>query len=344
MSNHLVKHQPAFGYRAYALRALCGGVCVMAMALVSSTSAYAAGTAANTPISNSAQVTYSVGASSITVNSNTTTLNVAELLDVNVTVQTPAVSVAPGATQRAIVMRVTNTGNGSEVFRLIGNSVIAADDFDPIAASPFIYFDTDSSGDLSAADVAYVPGSNDPTLLADQFVTVLIVNNIPTGLANAAVGRTQITAQALTGTGPAGTLFAGQGTGGVDAVVGTSGATQIGTGSYIVAGLQLNAVKTQAVVDQFGGTRPVPGARINYQVVVTPTGTGTALGTVFTDAIPANTTYIPGSLSLNSAAITDVVDADAGQFIASPAQVRVTLGDLTQASGAQTISFAVTIN
>jgi len=317
----------------------------VAGALLSASAAFAVGTAANTPINNAAQVSYTLGGSSVSIASNTTTLNVAEILNVNVAVQTPSVSVAPGATQRVIVVRVTNTGNGAETFRLVGNSVVAGDDYDPIPSAPFIYFDTDNSGDLSAADVAYVSGSNDPLLAADQFTTLLIVNNIPVGLANGAAGRTQLTAQALTGTGAPGTVFAGQGTGGVDAVVGTSGATQIGTGTYVVAGLQLNAVKSQTVVDQFGGTRPIPGARINYQIVITPTGTGTANAVTFTDVIPANTTYIASTLRLNNAALTDTADADAGQFIATPsAQVRVSLGDMTQLSGVQTIAFAVTIN
>jgi hypothetical protein len=66
---------------------------------------------------------------------------------------------------------------------------------------------------------------------------------------------------------------------------------------------------------------------------------------LFTDAIPSNTTYVAGTLRLNAAVLTDAADADAGQFVAAPsAQVRVTLGDMTQASGVQTIDFAVTIN
>ncbi len=306
---------------------------------------WAAGTPANTPINNTAQVSYTVSGTPVTVDSNTTTLNVAEILNVNVTVQTPSVSVASGATQRVVVVRVTNTGNGLETFQLTGNSTIAGDDFDPVLSAPGVYFDADGSGDLSPADVAYVPGTNDPALAADQFTTVLVVNNIPAALPNGAIGRTALTAQARTGTGAPGTVFAAQGTGGVDAVVGTSTANQTGTGSYVVAGLQLNAVKSQAVVDQFGGTRPVPGARINYQIIVTPTGTGTANGVLFTDAIPANTTFVAGTLRLNGVALSDAADTDAGQFVTVPAaQVRVILGDLTTASGAQTINFAVTIN
>jgi hypothetical protein len=209
--------------------------------LLSATTAFAVGTPAGTSIQNTAQVSYTVEGAPVNVSSNPTALTVAEILNVNVTVQTPTVTVAPGATQRVVVVRVTNIGNGSETFALTGNSVVVGDDFDPIPAAPFVYFDTDSSGDLSPADVAYVAGTNDPVLAADQFTTLLIVNSIPVGLANGAAGRTQLTARALTGTGAPGTVFAGQGTGGVDAVVGTSTASQIGTGTYVVAGLQLNA-------------------------------------------------------------------------------------------------------
>ena len=45
---------------------------------------------------------------------------------------------------------MTNTGNGPETFRLVMDSVIGADDFDPTPATPSIYFDTDGSGDLFA--------------------------------------------------------------------------------------------------------------------------------------------------------------------------------------------------
>jgi len=128
-------------------------------------------------------------------------------------------------------------------------------------------------------------------------------------------------------------------------VVGTTGADGEADSSYVVSGVSLTAAKTQTVVDQFGGARPVPGARINYSVAVNLTGSGTASNAVFTDNIPANTTYVPGTLRLNTALLTDGVDTDAGDFTATtPAHVRVALGSLTTASGPQTVTFAVTIN
>ena len=305
----------------------------------------AVGVPAGTSINNTAQVAYTVGSVSATATSNTSTVTVAEILDVVVTLQTPSVPVIAGATQQELLYRVTNTGNGPETFRLQMSSVIAGDEFDPTPAAPSIYFDTDASGDLSPGDVPYVVGSNDPVLNADAFVTILVVNDIPAGVIDGNRGFSRLLADARTGVGAPGTTYAGQGSGGTDAVVGTTGADGDATGEYLVAGIALNAVKSQSVTDQFGGTRPVPGARINYSIVVSATGSGTASAAVFTDDIPANTTYVPGTLRLNSAALSDAVDVDAGDFSTTPnAHVSVQLGSLTQASGSQTIQFAVTIN
>ena len=310
-----------------------------------SSRALAVGVAAGTNIDNTAQVTYSVGATSATVSSNTVSIKVAEILDVVVTLQTPSVSVTGGATQQELVYRLSNTGNGPETFRLVMTSVLAGDDFDPVAATPAIYFDTDASGDLSPGDTPYVVGTNDPVLIADAFVTVLVVNDIPAAVVDGNRGLTRLTADARTGTGTPGTTFAGQGVGGTDAVVGTTGADSDATGQYLVSGVTLGVVKSQTVVDQFGGARPVPGARINYSIAVGTTGSGTATATVFSDNIPVNTTFVPGTLRLNGATLTDGADVDAGDFSTTPAaHVRVSLGNLTQASGSQTIEFAVTIN
>jgi uncharacterized repeat protein (TIGR01451 family) len=305
---------------------------------------HAVGTAAGTNITNTATVNYSLGGTPATVTSNTTTVAVAELVNVTIALQSATVSVAAGAANEALLFLVTNTGNGAELFTLAGDSVLVGDDFDPTPAAPFIYFDTDSSGDLSPADVPYVSGSNDPLLAADGAVAVLLVNDIPAGLLDGDYGRSELTAAASTGSGAPGTVLPGLGTGGVDAVVGSSGGEAAVFGQYLVGDILLSAVKSQAVLDPFGGNQPIPGAAITYQVVVTATGTGIALGTAFTDPIPANTTYVAGSMRLNGAPLTDAADADAGSFVSGPARVAVSLGDLTSAAGPQTIDFRVTID
>jgi uncharacterized repeat protein (TIGR01451 family) len=111
--------------------------------------------------------------------------------------------------------------------------------------------------------------------------------------------------------------------------------------------LTLTAVKSQVIVDTLGGggARPIPGATITYTIAITPNGTGTATAAAFSDLIPANTTFKPGSMTLNAAPLTDASGDDAGDYLTAPApQVKVQLGNLTQASGVQTVIFAVTIN
>jgi uncharacterized repeat protein (TIGR01451 family) len=299
--------------------------------------AHAAGTAAGTNIQNTAQVSYTVGASTVTASSNSTTVTVAEILDVNVSIANATVTVSPSATGQQLIFTVTNTGNGSESFSLAALSAgVTGDNFDPTLASTPVLVE------VSGSFVAY---SAPVTLAPDAAVRVMVVNDIPSSVTDGQRGRSQLTATATTGSGTAGTAFAGAGTGGVDAVVGSTGAKGTLFGEYLVEALTVGAVKTQTIVDQFGGSRPVPGATINYQIVVTATGTGTATAAQFNDPIPANTTFVPGSLHLNSTALSDAADADAGQFVSTPtAQVNVNLGNLSQASGPQTITFAVKIN
>jgi uncharacterized repeat protein (TIGR01451 family) len=311
---------------------------------LASNQAHAVGVQAGQTITNTATVDYTVGTVTATASSNTVTVTVAEILNVTVVAQTPVLPVSPGQTQQALRFRVENTGNGPEAFHLVLNSNVAGDNFDPVAASPSIYFDN-GDGVFGAGDTPYVAGSNDPQLNPDSFAIVFVVHNIPATATDGQTGIVALTANARTGTGAPGTVFAGQGASGTDAVVGTSGASATTQAHYLVEGVTITANKTQTVLDQFGGNRPVPGARITYSVKVDAVGSGTATAMVFADNIPTGTTYVPGTLRLNGAALTDGADADAGAFETTPQnRVRVTLGNLTQANGTQTIDFAVTIN
>ena len=317
-------------------------VCIL---LALSGMAGAAGTPVGTVIENSASVTFDVAGNPTTVQTNTTTLTVVERIDVLVTLQSPQTLVAANDTNRALMFTVTNIGNGTETFSLAIDNVIGGDDFDPVAASPAIYFDSDSSGDLSAGDQAYTPGVNDPDLAADESVDVFLVNDIPGTVINGDIGRSQLTATSATGSGAAGTEFAGQGDGGVDAIVGSTGGQTQAVGEYLVSDVQLNLVKAQVVADPFGGSQPLPGATIAYTITIEVTNAGTATASVLNDPIPNFTTYVPNSITLNSAPITDAAGDDAGEFDAAVAPtIVVRLGDLTLADGIQTVEFQVTID
>jgi uncharacterized repeat protein (TIGR01451 family) len=310
--------------------------------------AHALGAPAGTVINNTAQVTYTVGSVNATTSSNQVSVTVAEIVDVDVTAQTPMLDVNSGDTQRAVRYLVTNTGNSTETFLLTMGSAITGDQFDPVPYSTSIYLD-DGNNIFTAADTPYVPGpTGDPVLTADQSVVVWVVNDIPSALADGNLGRTRLTATSRTGTGAAGTVFAGQGTNPlngtpIDAIIGSNEGDDEAVSEYRITGVNITAVKSQAVVGP-AGSSPVPGARIDYSIVINMTGSGTASGAVFSDDIPANTVYVANSLRLNSLPLTDAADADAGDYSsAAPARVRVTLGNLTSTSGPQTVTFSVTI-
>lgn len=318
---------------------------VLTVALPLAESSMAAGTPAGTVIDNTAQVAFDVGGTDVTINSNTVSITVEERIDVLVTLLSPQALVRAADVDRSLLFRVTNTGNGNEVFSLAIDSNLAGDDFDPLPAVPAIYFDTDSSGDFSLGDVAYVPGGNDPLLVPDAAVDVLLVNDIPAGVANGQIGRSELTAVSTTGSGAPGDPFPNQGDGGVDAVLGISGGMAADIGEYVIADVQLNVVKSVLINDPFGGSEPVPGAILTYTVTIEVTNSGTAIGSVFSDPIPTNTTYVASSISLNGGGLTDAAADDAGEFDTSGVPtVVVQLGDLTQAAGAQTVSFDVRIN
>jgi uncharacterized repeat protein (TIGR01451 family) len=305
----------------------------------------AAGTAAGTVIDSAAQLSYEIAGAPLSLTSNTVSITVDERVDVVVTLQGPQEIVAGGDAGRTILLRVSNTGNGSEAFRLAINSNLGGDDFDPVPATPAIYFDTDASGDLSVGDVAYAPGSNEPVLAADAYVDVLLVNDIPLTVTNGQIGFSELTASSVTGTGNPGDVFANQGDGGVDAVIGTSGAESADSGEYLVSDVAVGIVKSVIVSDPFGGSEPVPGATLTYSIVVQVNSAGTASNSTVNDPIPANTTYVPSSISLNGGAISDASDGDSGEFDSSVVpSVVVRLGDLTQVSGVQTVTFQVTID
>lgn len=317
----------------------------LSLCCIISAPAGAVGTAVGTVIENTAVVDYDLAGTPLTIQSNTTTLAVAERINVTVTLQSPQIPVSPGDTGQALLFTVTNTGNGTETFQLAIDSLIAGDGFDPTPAVPGIYFDTDGSGDFNAGDQPYTPGSNDPDLLADESISVFLVNDIPTGLANGLTGRSELTATSATGTGAPGTVFANQGDGGVNAVIGSTGGEAQDTGEYLVSDVLVSVVKSQLVNDPFGGNESVPGATLTYAIVVTVNSAGTATGSVVRDTIPTFTSYVPNSLTLNGAAISDPVDADQGEFDTSGTpSVVVRLGDLTQALGAQTVEFQVVID
>ncbi len=311
--------------------------------------AAAVGVPAGTSIGNSASVSADLGGVPVAVTSAPATTVVIEVVDVDVTLQSAAnVLVQPGETERVLVFRVTTLGNGVEAFSLVGASTGLGGDFDPVLNR--IVLDDGDGVYEPGVDPDYVPGTNDPVLDANSAggdrTTVYLLNDIPAGVADGELGLSALRADATTGVGAPGTLFPGAGDGGVDAVVGARGGSDTARGTYEGSTLVVAIAKSSAVSDFFGGTQPVPGATVTYQLVVSVAGPDTAQTLVVRDPIPANTTYTPGTLVVNGVPQTDADDSpvDESFFDAGNNRVVFGLGDLPGGTPDQTITFEVTID
>jgi uncharacterized repeat protein (TIGR01451 family) len=79
---------------------------------------------------------------------------------------------------------------------------------------------------------------------------------------------------------------------------------------------------------------------LTYTAVIANSGQGVATEVVFSDQIPAHTTYVTNSVRVNGNARTDAADGD--NVLVSNNNIVVDLGTLG-AGGTQTITFSVTI-
>jgi uncharacterized repeat protein (TIGR01451 family) len=306
------------------------------------TPALATGTAAGTTITNIASATYNdAGGNPKSVPSNQVDIKVDELLDVTVATADPGdIVTLPGSTNQILSFTITNTGNGSEAFRLTPNASVGGDQYNPTVTS--LVLDTNGNGVYDpGTDTIYTPGSNDPILAQDASIKVFVLSTTPGGVTDLDRGIVTLTAAAVTGTGTPGTSFAGLGQGGGDAVVGASGADGVDQGRYVVQTATVSFAKSAVVLDPFSGTKSVPGAVITYTLVATVTGTGTLNNLALGDAIPAGTTYQTGTITLQSAGLSDAIDLDAGKFDAGA--ISVALGNVAGGQ-TRTVTFKVKIN
>lgn len=302
--------------------------------------AEAAGTRAGSTISNTASASFDTGGGTTTVDSNRVDLLVDEVLDATVDSSNPAdVPTTPGATGQVLTFSVTNNGNGVEAFGLTTIANAGGDNYDPVVTQ--IYLDNgDGIFDVSA-DTLYTPGANDPSLDPDQSITVFVLATTPGTVVDGNRGIVSLVAAARTGTGDPGRSFAGQGEGGGDAVVGSTGADGTDAGAFVVSAATVTLVKSAVVTNSLGTADPIPGASITYTIVATVAGSGSVSGLAITDNIPADTSYAPGSITLGGSGLSDAADADAGDYNGS--RINVMLG--TVAGGqTRTVTFRTQID
>lgn len=301
--------------------------------------AHAAGVDAGTLIENTATATYDDGSGTQSVDSNTVVVRVDELLDVTVTsLDGGPVGTTPG--DEVLTFEITNQGNGPEAFELTANPAVAGNDFDTTIDG--IAVDTNGNGTYDPGVDQILTGPETTAVLAaDETLTVFVLVTVPNTATDTQQSDVELTAEAVTGTGAPGDTFAGQGVDGGDAIVGTTGADSTATGSLLVGITTVDLVKSATIVDPFGGTSAVPGSVVTFTISAEVEGSGSVDNLVVTDAFPADTTYVPGTLTLAGNPLTDASGDDAGETDATG--ITVDLG--TVAGGTtQAITFDVTID
>ena len=339
---------------------------VLATALFTATGAMAAGTAAGTIIQNTATANFQIGTVNLS-ESASVTFTVSEVVNITVAwADAGAVQVEPGDTDEELNFTVTNTGNGTEDFYIDETTVLGAvNDFDPTQRTIWL----DRAGNLLEEITELTEAFS---LDADEVVTITVRNDIPNTALDGQTGDARIYVYSGTfgtGTTAAGSVSAGNGTGGTDAVLGYDGGTDnkdMDQGTYVVSSLEITIEKDASVEDIYGNvhtsTLPdaaegIPGSTVTYSIKVWATGGGIASNMVVTDTVPAGVTYVANSCVLNAVApLTDAADGDPCTVAGGVITVNlyeVTNGDFGQAwdledfeqgDGTQTITFQATID
>jgi uncharacterized repeat protein (TIGR01451 family) len=311
--------------------------------------AFAVGTPATTPIDNRATVNYTVGGvaqtpieSSPTGNSTAgvnaganTSFVVDNRVDLTVTEESGGpTNVSPGQNNVVASFIVRNTGNAPQGYQLTatnlatGNTIglpgfTAADAIDMNNLRVFI--DVNDDGNFVAGDDTQTVID---TLNADTNRRVFIVADTPLAALNAQAANVRLTAiTTAPGTNAAAALTetTGADTAAVDVVFGDGNANgntaRDGQGfaadQYLVQSAALTVAKTSSIFnDPFnGGTNPkaIPGAVIEYAIVVSNSSATTATGVVVTDPIPANTAFVAsGANAYNGGASNVQINVGSG--------------------------------
>jgi uncharacterized repeat protein (TIGR01451 family) len=329
--------------------------------------AQAGGTDAGVQISNTASVNYTVGGVAQTqVNSPAAQFVVDRKIDLNLieTNGAPA-NATPGATAVVTTYKLTNTGNGAQGYQFTaantgGTLFSHADAYD---VSNLLVRVSGAACTLATTTTPAYAGETAttvPTLAKDACVYVFILADSPLTAGNAQAANVRLTAvsreattladldaaaaAALLVADDANTVqivFADSATAGQTARDGRAFADD----QYYIVGPSLVATKVAAVqADALQPTNPkaIPGATVQYTITLTNSGAAAANAVVIGDAIPANTTFVCGSMTLNGSPVADPPNC----ATTPPASLSANVGTLgnTGPGNVATFVFRVTIN
>jgi hypothetical protein len=274
--------------------------------------AAAAQTRAGTVIQNVASASYQIGeAGPVERPSNIDRVVVGEQLDVTLVATGPAVD-SGGRLTWPVTLR--NTGNGSEAFALLATA--------PTGSAVQLAIDVDGDGKFDAARDRLLDAGSPSVAPGESLSLLMLVTSPSGGDAGAALA---LAARAITGSGTPGTVFAGLGDGGGDAVVGPTGAAaRVSTAVDASAASAPQLIKSQVALAPDGTERAVSGTIVTYSLEARFAQATPAAR--IEDTVPDGTTLIPGSIQLDGAALSDAADGDPGA--ADARGIAVALGDI----------------
>ena len=281
---------------------------------------HAEGTPVGTAIANQAEIAYAVNGIPNTLSSNEDLFVVDRIVDVRTSWQdTESVKVAAGDLKRVLTFVVTNEGNGDDNFTL-GYDHNTSSDFLPTDRE--LYLD-DGDGIFDPAHDTLVTHIS---LGHDHNATLFIVANIPDDNSTAPNKRSWEILRATTESNA--TAGADQ-SDVVDVVIRTG--TDADTGIYEIRDFWLESHKSVTVHSDDNATHT--GTRVTYTIEYLIGGHAaghTITQVLVQDNIPANTVYVPGSLTHDGIGQTDAADGDRGQCDGTT--VRVDAGDISGAT------------
>lgn len=315
-----------FVRRATAL--LLSGTAAIGFAGTAGAQSAASQTTAGTIINNTASVTYSVNGDSHTINSTTATFVVDRKVNFTVvTDQSGFTQVNLGQQNAVTRFKVTNLTNGAQDFLLDPDQLTislgilpGSDDFDMLLLKAYVDSNNNGVYDVGVDTATFID-----ELGPDQSATVFLVGNVPTtpGATYAYDSLHVIVAAGGTnGTKGAALISTDLNLGNADSVVDiifadddSDGLAYLGDiarngqgraySGYQVGtrNVALSVAKSARIlsdpVNLLVNPKALPGATVEYCLRVTNATLLTAADAVtLTDAIPANTTYVAGSISI----------------------------------------------
>jgi uncharacterized repeat protein (TIGR01451 family) len=317
--------------------------------------AYANGTPSGTIINNQATVDYSVGGvAQAQISSPVATFRVDTRIDLDVEQISGPVVTQPGQTDVMALFRVINTGNSTQGYQLaIANEATgtpgpSGNDSQDVTNIRIFVDDGDGTYEPLQDTAAHIDSLvTDPDGVE---LRVFVFADIPLIATNGQLANLRLTARAAVPGSNGATLESP--TGGpddpnvVDVVFADPArdATESDANQYRIESAALTLNKTATVVsDEFGSPSPkaIPGAVVQYTVTVINNSTTTAANAVtVTDNIPANTTFVSGSITVNG--IPDPADTNFQN--GPPARVVANAGAVNPNGGTATVTFQVRIN